>query len=205
MIDEAKIENLPVRSDGFEDNDSDTDRLLQGTRLVCVDGEWKTPDGTAIPPGKRYFVVGTAEGLQHWQGGELLKETIKKANEERLPDIEPLNNEIPQADWDVGINGPRPPWSHVFAVYLLDPEDGSIHTHLNSTAGAAIHARIKEPRQVEARDARWPQGIANCHAWPALGVAAIQEMGTELQCHRLARFWSPAGDAVGTAPNRKPC
>jgi hypothetical protein len=149
---EAKTEILPPQSnDGFDVND-DSDRLLQGARLVCIDGEWKTPDGTAIPPDKRFLVLGVAEGLQHWQGGELLKEIIKRGDE-KLPDIAPLNEAIPQADWDEGINGPRKPWTHVFAVYLLDPEDGSIHTHINSTNGAA-----KATRELRSR-VRWKRAM----------------------------------------------
>jgi hypothetical protein len=136
---EAKTEILPPQSnDGF-DGDDDSDRLLQGTRLVCIDGEW-TKDDAKIPADKQYLVLGVAEGLQHWQGGELLKEVIKR-DDEKLPDIEQLNAKIPQADWDDGVNGPRPPWTHVFAVYLLDPADGSVCTHINSTNGAMVATR----------------------------------------------------------------
>src|SRR6516165_6111102 len=138
---ETKTENLPVRSDdGFDDNDN-SDRLLQGTRAACVDGEWtRASDGTEIPPDKRFLCLGTAEGLQHWEDGKLIKE-IKKRPNEALPDVDELNAKIPKDTWEDGINGPRPPWSHVFAVYLLDLDDGSILTHINSTAGAAKATR----------------------------------------------------------------
>jgi hypothetical protein len=137
---EAKIENLPVPiDDGFGDSD-DTDRLLQGTRTVCVDGEWSKPDGTEIPADKQFLVLATAEGLQHWEDGQLVEEIIKRADKP-LPSVDELNSKIPQDTWEEGINGPRPPWTHVFAVYLLDPTDGSIYTCMNSTRGQIFAVR----------------------------------------------------------------
>ena len=150
---ETKTENLPVRSDdGFDDSDNN-DRLLQGTRAACVDGEWsRASDGTEIPPDKLFLVLATAEGIQLWQDGQLVKEIIKKANQP-LPDLEELNATIPKDTWEDGINGPRPPYTHVWAVYLLDLDDGSVWTHLNSTNGAAratreLKSRVKWKRQL---------------------------------------------------------
>jgi len=150
---ETKTENLPVRSDdGFDDSDNN-DRLLQGTRAACVDGEWtRASDGTKIPPDKRFLVLATAEGLQHWEDGQLVEERIKKPNEP-LPNVDELNAKISEDTWEDGINGPRPPWTYVFAVYLLDLDDGSIWTHLNSTNGAAratreLKSRVKWKRQL---------------------------------------------------------
>jgi hypothetical protein len=138
---EAKSEKriITINDDGFEDS-SDSDRLLQGTRFVCIDGKWTKPDGTEIPTDKRFLVLGTAEAIQHWQDGTLIKEIIKKIGEP-LADIEELNAKIPKDTWEDGINGPRPPWSHVYAAYLLDPADGSVATFLNNTNGAMVAVR----------------------------------------------------------------
>jgi hypothetical protein len=143
---ETKIENLPARTDdGFDDSDNN-DRLLQGTRAACVDGEWtRASDGTKIPPDKRFLCLGTAEGLQHWEDGKLIEEIKKKPNES-LPDVDDLNAKIPEDTWEEGINGPRPPWTHVYAVYLLDEDDGSILTHINSTDGAKIATKELKSR-----------------------------------------------------------
>ena len=67
--------------------------------------------------------------------------------------MDELNAKIPEDTWEDGINGPRPPWTYVFAVYLLDLDDGSIWTHLNSTNGAAratreLKSRVKWKRQL---------------------------------------------------------
>jgi hypothetical protein len=149
---EPKNENLPVRDDGFGGSDIDNDRLLQGQRAICIDGEWSKPDGTKIPADKRYLVLATAEGIQFWQDGQLVKEWIKKPNAP-LPDLDELNAAIPQDQWEDGINGPRPPYSHQFAVYLLDQVDGSIWTHINSTNGAAIATRELRSK------VRWKRGL----------------------------------------------
>jgi DNA polymerase family A/CHC2 zinc finger/Toprim domain len=149
---EPKIENLPARDDGFGGNDIDNDRLLQGQRLICIDGEWNKSDGAKIPPDKRYLVLGTAEGIQFWQDGQLVKEWIKKPNVP-LPNLDELNATIPQDQWEEGINGPRPPYSHQWAVYLLDESDGSIWTHINNTDGAAIATRELRSK------VRWKRGL----------------------------------------------
>jgi hypothetical protein len=150
---ETKTENLPVPSDDGFSGDNNDDRLLQGTRAVCIDGEWtRASDETKIPPDKRFLCLGTAEGLQHWEDGKLIKE-IKKKPDKSLQDVDELNAKIPEDTWEEGINGPRPPWTHVYAVYLLDEDDGSILTHINSTDGAKIatrelKSRVKWKRQM---------------------------------------------------------
>jgi hypothetical protein len=149
---EPKIENLPVHDDGFSGSDIDNDRLLQGQRAICIDGEWSKPDGTKIPSDKHYLVLATAEGIQFWQDGTLVKEWSKKPNVP-LPDLNELNATIPQDQWEEGINGPRAPYSHQWAVYLLDQADGSIWTHINSTNGAAIATRELRSR------VRWKRSL----------------------------------------------
>ena len=93
-----------ISDDGFGDS-GDSDRLLQGTRFVCIDGEWTKPDGTEFPPDKQFLVMlSTAEGLQHWQDGALVEEIIKKPDAP-LPDVEELNAKIPRDTWEDGKNG----------------------------------------------------------------------------------------------------
>lgn len=161
---EPKNENLPVRDDGFGGSDIANDRLLQGQRAICIDGEWSKPDGTKIPPDKRYLVLATAEGIQFWQDGTLVKEWIKKPNVP-LPDLDELNATIPQDQWEEGINGPRAPYSHQWAVYLLDQADGSIWTHINSTNGAAIATRELRSK------VRWKRGLLGGH--PVLPIVTL--------------------------------
>jgi hypothetical protein len=127
--------------DGFGD-DSGSDRLLQGSRVLCVDGDWTfAKDDAAVPGDKRFLVLSTAEAQQHWQDGHLVEERIKKPGMQFAETVDELNAKIPQEEWEEGLNGPRPPWAHVYAVYLLDPADGAIYTAMNSTTGMAAAVR----------------------------------------------------------------
>jgi hypothetical protein len=134
---------LVVIDDGFGDGEANN-RLIQGTILRCVDGQWSTKDGTNFPPGTTLIALGTAGALQHWKDG-LPVETIVREKGKPLPDLDELNAEIPQKKWEKYNNEPRPPWVRQHIAYLIDPGDASIYTYINSTVGAAIAvSRLKD-------------------------------------------------------------
>jgi hypothetical protein len=141
MKHEDTKENLPAivgHADGFDDVDQ-TDRLIQGTIIRCVDGVWGAKDGTELPPDKGYVAVGTAVALQRWEDGSPAEPPIIKRPGVPLPDVEELNKKIPQKKWEKGIDGkPRPPWQMEYVVCLLDPATGAVLTYVNSTTGAKI-------------------------------------------------------------------
>jgi hypothetical protein len=175
--------------------DSGSNRLLQGSRLPCVDGVWRfAKDDTLVPKDKRFFVLGTAEAQQLWQDGYLGAERIKNPGVEFLETIDELNAEIPQDQWEQGLNGPRPPWSHVFAVYLLDLDDGSIYTALNSTTGmAAAYRALKE-------QVRWKRAICG------QAVNPIVTLGNQLHSKKWKKL-RPSFDPVewrNLAPAQNP-
>jgi hypothetical protein len=101
--DEEKTEIVPVTTsddwDGGFSDDSDSGRLLQGSHLPCVDGDWTFKDGAAFPKDKRLFVLGTAEGQQHWEAGQLVEERVKKPCVPFAETIDALNAKIPQNEW----------------------------------------------------------------------------------------------------------
>ena len=140
MMNKETKENLPEivsNGDGFDDVDQ-TDRLIQGTIIRCVDGVWSAKDGTELPPDKGYVALRTALALQRWENG-LCVETIIKRPGQPLPDVDELNKKIPQKKWGKGIDGkPRPPWQQQYVVYLLDPATAAVFTFINSTKGAEI-------------------------------------------------------------------
>src|SRR5262245_18061346 len=71
-------------------------------------------------------------GYQRWKAQILVDEIIDKP----LPDLDQLNEAIPKSEWETGLDGhPRPPYSHQYCVYLLDPNDGQFFTLMNSTVG----------------------------------------------------------------------
>src|SRR4029453_5462222 len=114
---------------------STTKRLLQGTKLKCVDGRWSA-DGLPVP--ERLLVVGFTRGLQCWLDGELLDELDERDGASMDP--APLNAEIPSQEWKPGLHGePAPPWGIVYVVYLLDVDvSAELYTFINSTLGARI-------------------------------------------------------------------
>jgi hypothetical protein len=131
------VTNVPtVIEDGFEKSDQE-ERLIRGSIARCVDGVWKDSDGTPIPSDGRWVAWGTGECLQQWRDKMPVKTIIKKPGVP-LPDVDELNAEIPQKEWEIGVNGPRPPWGRQNIVYLLDVETGAELTFISGTVGAAI-------------------------------------------------------------------
>src|SRR5262249_43334643 len=109
-------------------------RLLQSTKAKCVDGRWSADD---LPLPDALLVVGHTRGLQCWKNGELLDEIDERDGP--LPDVDELNDQIPQKEWEPGRDGkPKPPWAFVYVVYMCDLESAEIYTFINSTFGARI-------------------------------------------------------------------
>jgi hypothetical protein len=120
-------ETLPTRN---------TTRIIQGVILRCVDGHWSDRDGLAPPA--ELLAMGTSSALQCWQDG-MPTDTVVEQPGEPLPDVNELNAQIPEAEWEKGIDGkPRPPWVLQFVVYLIDPHTGETYTYINGTTGARI-------------------------------------------------------------------
>jgi hypothetical protein len=143
----AKSANLPVVvvGDGFQDTDDGGERLIRGVILKCVDGDWSDREGTVYPIGTPMIVFGVASALQCWRD-QNVTETIVKLPGQPLPDLDDLNGSIPKSEWEEGLDGnPRPPWQHVYVIYLLNPKDGGVVTLINSTIGMRIcYDRIKD-------------------------------------------------------------
>jgi hypothetical protein len=113
-------------------------RLIKGVILKCIDGRWE--DGDGLPPPNEMLVVGKTRALQCWKGGEVL-DTIIEQPGEPLSDVDKLNEQIPQQDWEPDKFNPgklRAPWQLNFVIYLLDPESANTFTFLNTTVGARI-------------------------------------------------------------------
>jgi hypothetical protein len=136
-----KQNQLPaaITNDGWgDDYDALNDRVIQGTILRCVDGHWSDRDGRTFPPGTKLLAMATTEILQRWQN-QMPIETIVKLPGRPLPRVDSLNAEIPQKEWEIGLDGnPRPPWQHSHVVYLLSPDTAEKFTFLNSTIGARM-------------------------------------------------------------------
>jgi len=103
-------------------------RLLQSIKAKCVDGVWSADDLGLL-------VTGYTRGVQCWGKDGLLDEQDERDGP--LPDVDALNEKIPQNEWKPGLNNqPEPPWRVVFVVYLTDLETAELYTWINSGWGA---------------------------------------------------------------------
>jgi hypothetical protein len=117
---------------------ADYGQPIKGTILKCVDARWSAKDGTTLRDGEQFLILSTISMLQHWADG-LPSETILKMPGQPFPDVDELNDQIPQETWEKGLDGkPRPPWQRQWVVYLVRVSDGSMFTFLNSTFGARL-------------------------------------------------------------------
>jgi len=109
-------------------------RLMQGVKAKCVDGRWSDGDGVSMPP--EMLVVGMHRVAQCWRDGEVLDEYWE--DDGPLPDIDDLNAQIPQAEWEIAFDKPRPPWGLYFVTYLVNPETADCFTFVSNSVGAKI-------------------------------------------------------------------
>jgi hypothetical protein len=118
---------------------ADYGQPIKGTILKCIDGRWSAKDSTTLRDGEQFLILSTISMLQHWADG-LPSETILKKPGQPFPDVDELNNQIPQETWEKGLDGkPRPPGQRQWVVYLVRvSDDGSMFTFLNSTFGARL-------------------------------------------------------------------
>jgi hypothetical protein len=133
----SEVTNVPVIIDDGFDKTNEADRLIRGSIVRCVDGTWKDSDGNSIPPDSRWVAWATNECLQKWHN-KMPVQTIMKQPGSALPDVDELNAEIPQKEWETIDGKPRPPWGRQVVVYLLNAETGAELTFISGTVGAAI-------------------------------------------------------------------
>jgi len=113
-----------------------SERLIRGSILRCVDGKWA--DALGIAPPERLVALGTTQALQCWSGGKPT-DTVMARPGEPLPNVDELNAQVPQEEWEVGLDGkPRAPWVRQYVAYFLDPLSAEAYTFLNGTFGAKI-------------------------------------------------------------------
>jgi len=121
----------------FDDEEGYDDRLIKGEIAKCVDARWSVRDGTDLKDAERFLVAGTTQALQRFVDN--VPEFVLKEPGKPLPDVDELNEQIPQDEWEEGLDGkPRPPWQRVYVVYLIRLHDASMLTFISGTSGARI-------------------------------------------------------------------
>jgi hypothetical protein len=111
------------------------ERMISGILLKCIDGRWTGADG--IPPPETLLVIGTTRAIQCWRNQRPIRTYLERDGE--LPDLDALNTEIPEAEWEEGMDGhPRPPCQLNYVVYLLNSVSADTYTFANWAVGARI-------------------------------------------------------------------
>jgi hypothetical protein len=187
-------DHLPtVSDDGFDDTSSDN-RLIQGAVARCVDGVWSTSDGTKLTPDMQWIALGIAEAIQRWKNNRPV-ETIKKTPGVPLPDVEDLNAKVPQSEWEMGLDRkPRAPYQHQYLVYLLNPNDASLITYINSTFGALKAVSALKDK------VRWMRALRGARVVPIVRLESKPmptAFGTKLRPEFTVVEWRDLDDGAG--------
>jgi hypothetical protein len=117
-------------------SDTDATRLIRGTILRCVDGKWA--DGLGTPPPALLIALGTTQAIQCWKDSKPTDVVMAEPGKP-LPDVDELNAQIPEAEWEKGLDGkPKAPWVLQHVAYFIDPVSAESYTFINGTFGARL-------------------------------------------------------------------
>jgi hypothetical protein len=132
----VKREEYRPPSDGFS-RAKIPPRAIRGGIIKQVDGRTSLA-GSPFPETRKLIATSVCERGQYFKAKELIDSFL--VDEEHPADsIDQLNDNIPEDDWEIGLDGKkRKPWVISKVVYLLDENDGSTFTMLNSTVGFGI-------------------------------------------------------------------
>jgi hypothetical protein len=126
------------------------DRVIQGTLIKNTDGRWLDRDGNTLQQ-LRLLALKSCTIIQRWQDKKPVA-TIFQQPGHSLPDVDDLNAEIPQSEWELGVDDqPRPPWQLQRVLYLLNEETAERYTYASGTIGGriavdALSTRIRDMR-----------------------------------------------------------
>jgi hypothetical protein len=155
------------------------DRGMHGELIQFKDRQHLLQDGTAIPPDRQFLRIHQAQVIQFWQGGrpDPTKDIVEQPDKD-FPDVAALNDQVPKNQWELdAITGePRAPWSLAYAIYLFDPKNAQIYSHMGSTNGQRVaYYTLRERIQ-------WMR------AYRDESVAPILTLGEKLFSKRFNKF-----------------
>jgi hypothetical protein len=164
------------------------EQIIHGDIFSCVDGNWTDGEGKDIPLDKPFICLGIAQVVQRFENGMPVQDDVyirtaagwlyRGTISACPPDIDELNAKIPQDQWGLDIDGKptRPPWSHSYVAYLLDPVDASIHTYINNTSGAERGVQLLNDR------VRWMRALRGARVFP------VVTLGKRLHSKKYNKF-----------------
>jgi hypothetical protein len=131
-------DSLPVPHDGWGDEAaSANERLLKGTLLKCVDGNWSSSkEGASLKGGLQFVPTGTVAAWVRWWEGKPDQHVFR--NERGfLPARESLGD-LDEGEWEVGPGGDvQDSWRNTRYVHLVQikPPTAETYTFVTSTWG----------------------------------------------------------------------
>jgi hypothetical protein len=187
-------ENLPAlpEDDGFVPVAPSQGQIIVGTFLRFTDGSW-TEMGIPVPSGLKLLVIAVNEVLQRWAD----ERVVDMVTEKPLPNVDDLNAQIPESEWEKDLNGnPRPPWVHTYVAYLLHEQTAEKYTYANSTTGARICVETLQDRVA------WMRKLRGSNVVPEVELTS-RPMTTRFGIKQRPEFkivgWKKLGDD-GHAP-----
>lgn len=138
------MSNELVKADNFDD-----DRLIRGDLLKFHEGKWN------VESEDKFLVLDMFEAIQRWENNKPAETITAKP----LPDVDELNAAVPKAEWEEGINGPKPPWQHQRGLYLVRPKDGATYTFITGSIGGRIAVQNIASRINTTRKLRGTSGL----------------------------------------------
>jgi len=111
-------------------------RVIIGEKAKCIDGVWTYGEDALPMPKQPVLITKILRVVQCWKDGAYLETYFE--DEGPLPDLGELNDQVPQAEWEIAYNKPNPPWALFHVVYMVEPVTGEFFTFSNSSTGAKI-------------------------------------------------------------------
>ena len=163
--------------DGFDGGGGDdgSESIIKGTRIKFGNATkpttWVLSDGTPLPPETKYVAHDLLRVTQKWPPGDGNDPPATKilGADEKFPNVEELNKEVPKDKWRTGPNGgPKGPFENAYVLYLLDSLTAAPFTYVGSTVGGmrAVHdlrERVQWMREFRAEHVVPEVMLADCH------------------------------------------
>jgi hypothetical protein len=140
--DAPQLDGFQGYEDAVEGGEEQTSgRVIQGMLVKFTnEAKWEG-SGEELSSDLELIAIDVARVVQKWKGGQPI-ETISLASGQKFPDVEKLNAEVPQSEWEKGPSGElRGPWQAQHICYLLDPKTMDRYSWPTGTVGGAIAIR----------------------------------------------------------------
>jgi hypothetical protein len=142
------------QKDGWDDEAaSANERMLKGTLLKCVDGNWSlSKEGTPVKDGLQFVPTGTVAAWVRWSEGKPVQHVFR--NERGfLPARESLGD-LDEGEWEVG-------------------PDGDVQDRWRNTR-YVLSYKSRRPRSRRTRSSRAPgAGAPRSRTWPARSPSCV--------------------------------